>query len=217
MQWWDRGTMAFRTLFGRGSAGAHLNDELSFHLERQIAENVAAGMNAEEARHAALRSFGNPTLLREQARATWSWGWLESLAHDLRYSVRALLRTPGFSWMAIAVMALGIGANIALFTVVRGVLLKPLPYQDPQQLFTLYEADSHHKGGHKFLPTDFGSFSVWQSAVRDRAQIGGCVAMAGLQRFRRGRPVAGEDRCGMVHVEFLQCRWCAAGSRTQLY
>ena len=171
MRWWDRGTMAFRTLFGRGSAGAHLNDELSFHLERQIAENVAAGMNAEEARHAALRSFGNPTLLREQARATWSWGWLESLAHDLRYSVRALLRTPGFSWMAIAVMALGIGANIALFTVVRGVLLKPLPYQDPQQLFTLYEADSHHKGGHKFLPTDFGSFSVWQPAVRERAQL----------------------------------------------
>jgi predicted permease len=171
MRWWDRCTMAFRTLFGRGNAGAHLNDELGFHLERQIAENVAAGMNAEEARQAALRSFGNPTLLREQARATWSWGWLESLAHDLRYSVRALLRTPGFSWMAIAVMALGIGANIALFTVVRGVLLKPLPYKDPQQLFTLYEADSHHKGGHKFLPTDFGSFSVWQSAVRDRAQM----------------------------------------------
>jgi predicted permease len=110
-------------------------------------------------------------LLREQARATWSWGWLESLAHDLRYCVRALLRTPGFSWMAVAVMALGIGANIALFTVVRGVLLKPLPYKDPQQLFTLYEADSHHKGGHKFLPTDFGSFSVWQSIVRDRAEM----------------------------------------------
>jgi len=163
--------MAFRSLFGRANAGARLNDELSSHLEHQIAQNVAAGMNAEEARYAALRSFGNPALLREQARTTWSWGWLESFAHDLRYSLRTLRRTPGFTAMAIVVMALGIGANVALFTVVRGVLLKPLPYMDPRQLFTLYEADSHHKGGHKFLPTDFGSFSLWQSAIRDRAEM----------------------------------------------
>ncbi|MGA7343711.1 MAG: ABC transporter permease [Terracidiphilus sp.] len=126
-------------LIGRGRAGARLDEELRFHLERQIAENVAAGMSADEARFAALRGFGNPALLREQARATWSWGWLESLWRDVRYGVRTLRRTPGFSLIAIAVMTLGIGANVALFTVVRGVLLRPLPFADPDRLVMVYE------------------------------------------------------------------------------
>jgi hypothetical protein len=73
-----------------------------------------------------LRAFGNPALIREQTLAVWSWNWLESLARDLRFSLRTLRRTPGFTVIAILVMALGIGANVALFTVVRGVLLKPL-------------------------------------------------------------------------------------------
>ena len=90
-------------------------------------------MSAEEARYAALRTFGNPALLRDQARATWSWGWLESLLRDLRYGVRTLRRTPGFSLIAIAVMALCIGAATSLFTIVRSVLLRPLPFRDPGQ------------------------------------------------------------------------------------
>ena len=98
-----------RMLFGRKRAGAQLDDELRFHLERQVAENVASGMSADNARSAALRSFGNPALLREQARATWSWAWLESLLHELRYGMRTLSRTPGFAAIAILVMALGIG------------------------------------------------------------------------------------------------------------
>jgi predicted permease len=171
MRWWDRCTMSFRLLFGRRASAARLDDELRFHLERQIAENVAAGMNREEARVAALRTFGNPILLREQIRATWSWGWLESFARDLRYAMRTLVRAPGFSVMAIVVMALGIGANVALFTVVRSVLLKPLPFDDPERLATLYEADTHFKGHHRYLPVDFGSFGVWQPATRSNAEM----------------------------------------------
>lgn len=171
MRWLDRLQMKMRMLFGRSTAGARLTDELDFHLEKQIAENIADGMSAEQARSTALRTFGNPTLLREQTRATWSWDSLEAIHRDMRYGVRTLVRTPGFSLTAILVMALGIGANIALFTVVRGVLLKPLDYRAPEQLATLYEADSHHKGGHKYLPVDFGSFTVWRQAVRDRAEL----------------------------------------------
>ncbi len=171
MRWWDRCTMTFRALFGRSAAGARLDDELGFHLDKQIAENIAAGMNVEAARYAAVRSFGNPALLREQTRASWSWGWLESLLHDVRYSVRTLWRAPGFSVMAIVVMALGIGANVALFTVVRGVLLKPLAFREPGQLFTLYEADSHHKGHNGNLPVAFGSFTAWQSATRSTVEM----------------------------------------------
>jgi predicted permease len=171
MRWLDRLIMTFNALFRRKAAGARLNDELAFHLEQQTAENRAAGMSQEEARYAALRAFGNPTLLRDQSRSTWSWASLESLIRDVRYNTRTLLRAPGFSLMAIAVMALGIGANVALFTIVRSVLLKPLPFQDSDRLATLYEADSQHKHRDPHMPVAFGSFSVWQSATRDVAQM----------------------------------------------
>ncbi len=162
-----------RMLFGRKKAGARLDDELRFHVERQIAENIAAGMSPDEARFAAMRTFGNPTLLREQTRATWSWTWLESLLHDLRYGVRTLSRTPGFAIIAILVMALGIGANVALFTVVRNVLLKPLPYRDPDRLVSIYEADvnPNHSEWSPYLPVDAGSMQEWQQATRGMAEM----------------------------------------------
>jgi putative ABC transport system permease protein len=171
MRWFEQLRVRILMLFNRGRAAAHLNDELAFHLDRQIAENIAAGMTPEEARYSALRAFGNPALLRDQARATWSWFRIESVLRDARLATRTLVRTPGFTMIAILVMALGIGANIALFTVVRSVLLKPLAFQDPGQLVTLYEADSHRKGAHKNLPVDAGSFAVWQSATRNIADM----------------------------------------------
>jgi predicted permease len=119
-----------------------LERELRSDLELEEEEQREGGISGEEARHAALRAFGNPALIREQTRDTWSWNWLESLARDLRFSLRTLRRTPGFTVIAILVMALGIGANVALFTVVRGVLLKPLPFHDPDRLVMLYEAGS---------------------------------------------------------------------------
>jgi len=162
MRWIGILPLRLRMLFSRGRAARQLDRELEFHLDRQVAENLAAGMSPGEARAAALRAFGNPALLRDQARATWSWSTLESLLRDLRYSIRALLRAPGFAATAILVMALGIGANIALFTVVRGVLLKPLPYPNPDRLVTLYER--HDGGGSlgQFNPVDAGSFYEWQ-------------------------------------------------------
>jgi len=131
--------MRMQMLFQRKKAAVRLDDELAFHLERQIAENLAAGMSAEEARFAALRSFGNPALLREEAQATWSWNWLEQMGREVRYGFRTLGRAPGFAALAILVIALGIGANVALFTVVHSVLLKPLPFKDPGRLVMLYE------------------------------------------------------------------------------
>src|SRR5690349_23727613 len=117
--------MSMMALFRRESEKARLQAELNFHLEQQIAENVAGGMDPEEARVAALRLFGNPTLLQEEARSTWSWNWLGSLWRDVRYGLRTLKRAPGFALTAILVMALGIGATTSLFTIVRSVLLKP--------------------------------------------------------------------------------------------
>lgn len=149
-----------RMLFSRSKAAADLDRELRDHLDRQVAENLDRGMSPEQARSAAMRTFGNPALLRDQTRATWNWSTLESLLRDVRLGARTLLHSPGFTVIAVLVMALGIGANVALFTIVRGVLLKPLPYQDPSRLVTLYEWSS---SGH-LNPVDAGSFYEWQRA-----------------------------------------------------
>jgi predicted permease len=131
--------MAMLMLFHRKREAARLSAELDFHLEQQIAENVGRGMAPEEARLAALRLFGNPAVLREATRSFWSWNWLEGLWRDIRYGLRTLRRSPSFSATAILVMALGIGASTSLFTIVRSVLLKPLPFRDPDKLVMLYE------------------------------------------------------------------------------
>jgi predicted permease len=162
--------MRLHTLISRHAADAELDSELRFHLEQQIAENRAAGMNETEARQAALRLFGNPGVVRDHARATWSWQWLESLARETRHSVRGLLRAPSFALTAIAVLALGIGANVALFSVVNAVLLKPLPVAHPDRLVRIYEADSH--GRYRDNVVAGGCFARWQHQAHSFVQMG---------------------------------------------
>ena len=141
---------------------ADLERELRSDLDLEEEEQREGGISGEEARYAALRAFGNPTLIREQTRATWSWNWLESLAGDLHISLRTLRRSRGFAIIAILVMALGIGANVALFTVVRGVLLKPLPFEDPDHLVMLYECclDENETAGHNVVSP--GIYTEWR-------------------------------------------------------
>ena len=127
MRWFERILVSMRMLFRRSAETARLNDELQFHLEQQVKENMGRGMQPGEARAAAVRSFGNPGVLRDQARATWSWNWLETFLRDVRYGARTLMRSPGFTLVSILVLVLGIGATTSLFTIVRAVLLKPLP------------------------------------------------------------------------------------------
>jgi predicted permease len=179
MRWLDQLGMKFRMLFARGRAGARLDDELGFHLDRQIEENVAAGMSREEARTAALRTFGNPALLREQTRAAWSWNGVESLLRDLRYGLRTLRRSPGFTLVAIAVIALCIGASTSLFTVVRSVLLRPLPFRDPGRLVMLYEhfrAPELNTPKYNFNPVAPADYFDWRA--QNQAAHGGFEDMA---------------------------------------
>src|SRR5450432_3185083 len=134
MRWFERFRMSMLSLFRRKAETARLEEELQFHLEEQVKENVARGMSAEEARSAALRSFGNPTVLRDEARSNWSWNWLEKFARDVRYGLRTLSRSPGFALMAILIMWLRNAATTSLYTIVRAVLLKPLPFRDSNNL-----------------------------------------------------------------------------------
>jgi len=160
MRWFGLLTMKIAMLFGRRTAAAQLDDEFRFHLERQIAENRAAGMSPEEARQAALRAFGNPALLRDQTREKWNWRGAEQMMREIRYGIRILRRTPGFAIISVLVMALGIGANVALFTVVRGVLLKPLPFKDPDRLTMLYE--SNLKENDPYNIVSGGVYAEWK-------------------------------------------------------
>lgn len=166
----DRFRMLCQTLFRRRAADVELNEELRFHLDQQIADNRAAGMSEGAARQAALRLFGNPETIREQARATWSWQWLDALLRDTRQGVRRLMRAPSFALTAILVLALGIGANIALFTVVDAVLLKPLPVAHPDRLVRIYEADS--RGRFQDNVVAGGCFARWQKQARSFVQMG---------------------------------------------
>ena len=149
-----------RSLFGRNRLNAELDEELRDHIDRQMEANVARGMSESEARFAALRAFGNPAALREQTHSTWSWSGLELLVHDVRLGVRTLVRTPGFASIAILVMALGIGANVALFSIVRSILLKPLPYNDPGRLVRLYEQSAG--GKMPYNNNSGGVFAEWR-------------------------------------------------------
>ncbi|HYL61832.1 MAG TPA: ABC transporter permease [Candidatus Methylomirabilis sp.] len=160
MLWTQRLWLRLQTVFRSGPAAQRLDEELQFHLDQQIAENIAAGMSRDEARHAAMRLFGNPTVLKEEARAAWGWIWFDNFARDLRHSSRTLSRTPGFSVLTILVIALGIGATTALFTVVRSVLLEPLPFRDPSRLVRLYEQSAD--GKFPYNASAAGVFAEWK-------------------------------------------------------
>ncbi len=198
MRWFERFRMAVMMLFRRQSETARLNDELQFHLEQQMAENVAAGMSAQEARSAALRRFGNPTVVRDQARSMWSWSWLEACLRDVRYGVRTLSRSPGFTVIAVLVMALGIGATTSLFTIVRAVLLKPLPFRDPDNLVMVYEQFRASTGADKTNVVSPGDFRDW------RDQTHGFEEMAAWREY--GFNLTGE------HQELPEVVYAIGGS-----
>ncbi len=172
MSWLRASWLRIFNLFRKEQLDRDLQDELANHLELHVQDNLRSGMTLEQARRTALLQLGGLEQTKESVRDHRSLPLLESLLQDLRFALRTLRNDPGFTSAAVLILALGIGANTALFNIVDGVLLRPLPYPQPEQLVTLRESKPNFATG----SISFPNFLDWQ---KDNRTFASMAAMRG--------------------------------------
>ena len=174
---------------------AELDEEIAFHLRAETEARAARGESPDAAARRARQAFGNVTTVKEVTRDMWGYMWLERLLQDVQYALRMLRRSPGFAVAALATLGLGIGATTAVFSVVYGVLLRPLPYPNPNRIVRLSE---EHPGGASPLPMPLltnWTFDAWRQAPRTLAAM---AAYSGREYTVRVRDEARRLRGGEV-------------------
>jgi predicted permease len=190
--------MTLPKYFRRKRRDAELDLEIEEHLAHEIEDNLAAGLTSEEARRRAYLKFGNPTRVREEIWQQNTVRPLEIAIRNIRYAARTLRRTPGFTLVAILVMSLGIGANVALFTLVRSMLLTPLPFHDPDRLVMLYQHDPAAKDQDNYVAP--GNFADWQKASQTLASMAMVTPWA-------AHDLAGDDGALPEKIAVAWCSW----------
>jgi hypothetical protein len=156
MRWLDVLRLRMKSAFRTRRANQELDAEFQFHLDQQIEENLAAGMAPEEARYAAMRAVGGISQIKEECRDMRCVNFIEHLMQDLRYAARTMRRSPAFTIVAVVSLALGIGANTAIFSVIDALMLKRLPVTDPEHLL-MFSVGTYQRFGY-----------AWFEAFRDR-------------------------------------------------
>ncbi|MGH7869284.1 MAG: permease prefix domain 1-containing protein, partial [Candidatus Dormibacteraceae bacterium] len=162
----------FQALFQKERLDRDMSEELRSHLDMQVQEKIEAGMKPEEARRAALREFGWAESIQETCREERGTLWLEQLLQDVRYGLRALRKNPGFTATAVVTLALGLGVNAAIFSILEAVFLRPLSYPEPDRLVELngiYRKDPQVMGG---LGVSAPDCKDWRAASRSFSQLG---------------------------------------------
>ena len=192
-EWSTTLRLRIKALFKRRQLDRDLEDELNFHLAMREAREVESGTSDADAQYAARRQFGNQALLKETARDMWTFVWLESLWQDLHYGLRQLYRSPAFTAVAIITLALGIGANTAIFSVIDAALLRPLPYERPEQLVNV--STFHLNGGPVVIAADF---RAWQEQSRVFDGIG--AFGLGFNGYSQGANLTGMGEPARVNV-----------------
>ncbi len=165
-----------------------LDQDIRDHIERETDENIARGMTPEEARRQALLAFGNPAIVSENARAVWVWSWLDEIRQDVRYALRTLRRSPGFAFVAILTLGVGIGATTAVYSVVDTVLLRPLPFDAADRLVRIVENIPRPEP--KLPPFQRGvtyqEFLEWRARTTTLSDLGGIAPSIAMVRTADG-------------------------------
>ncbi len=178
-----------RALLRKSQMERELDDELCHHIDQQTEQNIRLGMSLEEASYAARKAFGGVELAKERSRDARGVRWIEELWQDLRYGARTLLKKPGFTLIAVLTLGLGIGANTAIFSIVKSVLIQPLPFAQPDRLTQpRYRTQTHLQQGEWQSWIDRRDLVDWRTRSRSFERIGGYRTNATLFLPGEGAP-----------------------------